>query len=200
MIADSDIERAKIALRREMRQRLARLTAEAREARSRALHDRLLAEPRWQDAEVILGFCPMSTEPDILPTLRDAVSRGRVVALPRWSLAAGVYEPAVWSTGDPLHAGPFGVLEPLPEARGLQFEQLDLILVPGLAFDPCGRRLGRGRGFFDRLLSRASRAEKWGVAFDSQLVPAVPCAPHDANVDAVVTPGQFLPTPGGGKS
>jgi len=83
---------------------------------------------------------------------------------------------------------PEGFLAPPAGAPLLEPSDLDLALVPGLAFDPRGRRLGRGSGFYDRLLSQlAPSARIYGVAFAFQVLPALPNEPHDLAVQAVVT-------------
>jgi 5-formyltetrahydrofolate cyclo-ligase len=74
-------------------------------------------------------------------------------------------------------------------------EKFDLILAPGVAFDWNGNRLGRGRGFYDRLLARTSGL-KCGVGYDFQLIGKIPVEPHDARVNFVVTPGRCLKAAG----
>ena len=92
-----------------------------------------------------------------------------------------------------LAPGTLGILEPKPELRGqndrrAQVQELDLLVIPGLAFDRQGGRLGYGKGYFDRLL-RDARADALlaAVAFECQLFDAVPMQPYDVRVDAVVT-------------
>jgi 5-formyltetrahydrofolate cyclo-ligase len=176
-----------------MRLVLAELTADERAAQSSRICLQLTAPPAWQQAETLMAFVPMVTEPDVLPCLRHSAAQGRVIALPRWNPVASDYQPALMPGDGQLVPGPFGVLEPPPDSPTFALEQLDLVVVPGLAFDRCGRRLGRGKGFFDRLLTRARRAQRWGVAFGLQIVDEVPTAPHDVNVDVLVTPEFRLP-------
>ncbi|HLP77584.1 MAG TPA: 5-formyltetrahydrofolate cyclo-ligase, partial [Candidatus Paceibacterota bacterium] len=73
----------------------------------------------------------------------------------------------------------------------VSLNQLDLVLVPGVAFDACGRRLGRGKGFYDRLLAD-TRGIKCGVAFDEQIVTGIPVEPHDVLVDCILTPTRWI--------
>ena len=94
-----------------------------------------------------------------------------------------------------LSAGSFGILEPKPELRRLpihQFspEDLDAVLVPGLAFDRTGGRLGRGKGYYDRFFQKLPKKTLLiGLAFDEQVVERVPLEPHDRKIDLLVTPG-----------
>src|SRR5690606_38460562 len=142
------IQAAKEALRAEMRARLAALAPSERAELSARLCGRLMESPEWRRPLRILGFVPLPTEPDVLPALRAARRAGAIVALPRWNPAAGMYEPAVMHPGE-LARGPFGIPEPVSAAEAIPFEQLDLVIVPGLAFDRRGRRLGRGKGYYD---------------------------------------------------
>ncbi len=88
-------------------------------------------------------------------------------------------------------SGPFWIPEPKPACAQIPLDALKLVLVPGVAFDLCGRRLGRGRGFFDRLLAEAGGL-KCGIAFDEQIVPAIPVESHDVQMDFILTPTRCL--------
>lgn len=98
-----------------------------------------------------------------------------------------------------LAPGAFGIREPIPSLPEVPALEIDAFLCPGIAFDPRGGRLGRGRGFYDRLLAQARPdALKVGVCFPSQIVPDTFMEPHDIPMDAVLTPNSELPgeTPG----
>lgn len=87
-----------------------------------------------------------------------------------------------------LNPGAFGILEPSPALPAVAVEQIDAFLCPGLAFDPNGGRLGRGRGFYDRMLARGrSTAVKVGVCFSYQIVPDTCQEPHDMPMDIVIS-------------
>ena len=158
---------------------------------SQALRERLLALPRWQNATSVMCFAPLSDEPDIAPLIEQALVSRKWVALPRFDQQAGRYAPACISTMDQLVPGAFGALEPVAECPALTLNPLDLILVPGVAFDFAGRRLGRGKGFYDRLLAEVP-GHRCGVAFDRQLVARLPEEPHDMRVDSILTPSRWL--------
>lgn len=184
----------KSALRREIRLRIEQLTTAQRDAASRRLCAQLAQQPLWQRARAILGFAPTAHEPDIWPLLQSALAQGRIVALPRFAPERDTYETArVCQPGRDLVTGRFGIREPSAACALVALEELDLILVPGVAFDSQGHRLGRGRGYYDRLLA-GIRAVKCGVAFDEQLVEAVPVEPQDVRVDCLVTPSRWLLT------
>ena len=87
--------------------------------------------------------------------------------------------------------GKYGVREPAATCEEIPLDQFDLVLIPGMAFDLQGNRLGRGRGFYDRILATASGV-KCGVAYDFQLQEKIPTEPHDAKVNFIVTPGRSV--------
>jgi 5-formyltetrahydrofolate cyclo-ligase len=127
--------------------------------------------------------------PDEIPMDRLAVAvrtSGRELLLPR-SAPDGHAFASVESL-DALRAGRFGVLEPSPDAPVATLRAHDLVLVPGVAFDRAGGRLGRGRGWYDRALPRGAASPRiFGVGFAFQLVESVPMAPHDRSVDGFVS-------------
>ena len=89
--------------------------------------------------------------------------------------------------------GKFGVREPAERCAPVPLNRLDLVLVPGIAFDIRGGRLGRGQGYYDRLLS-AVTGLKCGVAFDEQIVDAVPVGPLDVRLNCILTPTRWIET------
>ena len=113
---------------------------------------------------------------------------GCTCALPFFDAEKQTYGARVLnSLATEIVVGKFGVREPAASCAEIPLNTFDLVLVPGVAFDGMGNRLGRGRGFYDRLLTEASGI-KCGVGYDFQLVPEVPAEPHDAKVDFVFTP------------
>ena len=92
-----------------------------------------------------------------------------------------------------LIIGKFGIREVAELSPEMALNQLDLALAPGVAFDPHGRRLGRGKGFYDRLLAGVC-GTKCGVAFDEQLVDAVPVGPLDIPLNCILTPTRWIET------
>ncbi|MDX6767363.1 MAG: 5-formyltetrahydrofolate cyclo-ligase [Candidatus Methylacidiphilales bacterium] len=176
------INDAKARLRTEMRRRLAALEAGACQKESTTI--RTLLGERMGSGEWV-AFMPLPNEPDIRPLLEARWQAGRSVWLPR---VAGddlvLHE--VGGPGD-LSTGSFGVAEPsshLPVWRGGP----GVCLVPGLAIDAEGRRLGRGRGYYDRLLARLGpEVESIGVFYSCQQVERVPFEDWDRRLDAAVT-------------
>lgn len=183
---------AKAALRAELRRRLAGLSAAERATAAAQACGRLRAQAVWQRADVVLAFMPLADELDITPLLRAALSEGKQLCLPRFNASTGCYEAAlVRDLSTDLQLGRFGVLEPDAARPGQALNGLDLTLAPGVGFDHAGHRLGRGQGFYDRLLAQVTGV-KCGMGFDEQLIAALPVEPHDVKLDCIMTPTRWL--------
>ncbi len=184
------VERAKAALRTQVRASLRTMSdAQRREASTavcRHLRERVLPTAR-----TLLFYAPLPGEVDVWPVLAEALVSGLTVALPRFDAAIGRYEACVLGSAAGVVAGPFGIREPLARCPKLEPPCADWILVPGLAFDVQGGRLGRGKGYYDRLLLEI-RGTRCGVAFEQQILPGLPCDPHDVRMDALVTPTRWI--------
>jgi 5-formyltetrahydrofolate cyclo-ligase len=133
----------------------------------------------------------MPGELDVWPLLLEALADGKTVALPRYDpptqsyIACRIRNPA-----EDVAAGYWGIREPNARCAAECVDQSDLILVPGVAFDLQGRRLGRGKGFYDRLLATV-RGTTCGIAFDEQIVPDIPVEPHDTRLNCLLTPTRW---------
>lgn len=139
----------------------------------------LLEEPRFQQARTLHLFLGTPHEPDTLSWIPELQRHGKALFAPRVLPGTPLLEHLRVSPETSLRPGAFGILEPegLPEPPEV-LQQLDLILIPGVAFDQRGNRLGYGKGYYDRFLSQ-SGALRLGVGFDLQQVAEVPTEPHD---------------------
>lgn len=184
----NEVKDLKAALRVRIRERLATLSREQRLQASANLCKRMRETEAWKAAKSVLLFAPQDDEPDVWPLLLEAIVEGRTVALPRFDLVSQSYLACqVRDVTTDICTGKFGIREPSATCPEVAWTALNLIVVPGVAFDLQGRRLGRGRGFFDRLLTQV-HGTKCGVAFDEQIVEAVPIENHDTHMDSLVTP------------
>jgi len=188
MESDSD----KAAWRRRFRTALKGIPPALRdEASARAL-DLLRRQPLWQRARTILFYAPMSEELDVTPLLEESLRAGKAAALPRFNSQTGNYEAfEVRDTGNDCAPGKFGIIEPRAHCPPMPLKRLDLALVPGLGFDLSGRRLGRGKGFYDRLLAGMT-GTKCGIAFDEQVAGRIPAEEHDVMMNYILTPTRWL--------
>ncbi len=187
-----EIPDSKPALRRWVREQSGKMTAAERAAGSAQARALLAQQPLWQKAHAMLFFAPLPEELDVWPSLEEALAAGKTVALPRFAVDTKSYVACqVRNLDRDLQAGRFAIREPAAHCAPVALNRLDLVLVPGVAFDLQGRRLGRGKGFYDRLLS-ALRGPTCGVAFDQQIVRAIPVEPHDARVSFLLTPTRWV--------
>ena len=164
---DQSLQQQKASLRAEMMKQVRQMTAEDRESFSEEICERVLEMAQWAEARTAILFIPLPSEPVITPLKLDCDARKvTCVSIPQ---------------------------SPKPELELHLPETIDLILVPGLAFSRDRHRLGRGGGYFDRLLGgRCAQAFKLGICFSFQVVDQMPSEPHDVIMDAVVTEFETL--------
>ena len=177
---------AKRRLRRELRAARAALAPEERAARSAAIVSHLADLPQLADCNVIAAFAATPSEVNLDRWLEVLLNRRITVALP---MVRGA-EVALAAPADlaSLVPGWRGVREPPPGSPAVDVNAVQAAVVPGLAFDPAGHRLGQGGGHLDRLLAACPPdCITVGVAFGLQIVPVVPTEDHDVAVDLVVT-------------
>ena len=184
------------------KQRLRRQAVEARrrqadkDAISREVIDRVVSLPAYVAAETALWYVDVRDEVRTKHALPAALSSGKSIAVP---YCVG-QELSLFrlESMDELASGRFGIREPRAElretpAKTVPNSELDVILVPGVAFDRLGNRLGHGQGFYDRLLSELpAQVRKLGIAFDCQIIESIPAEPHDVAMDFVVTESRCI--------
>jgi 5-formyltetrahydrofolate cyclo-ligase len=141
---------------------------------------------------IVSGFTAMKSEINPMPLMRKLADAGAGLALP---VVAGKGKPLImraWSFGEPLGSGVWGIREPKPQAAEVE---PDILIVPLLAFDRRGHRIGYGAGYYDMTIA-ALRAKKRilavGIAYAAQEVPAVPTTPGDARLDLVLTENEVI--------
>lgn len=195
MSGSLQVQEQKAALRRELRARLRQLSSETMADGSARMREALARLPLWVHARGVLCYHPLPGEPDLVLLLAAsaAESEKRLFALPRFLPDEGVYAPfRVRRFPQDLVRGRFGVMEPGPDCPKLDANQLDLALVPGIGFSLSGGRLGRGEGYYDRLLAGFA-GFKCGLAFDCQVLRDLPAEPHDIRLNGILTPTRWHP-------
>lgn len=172
-------------LRRYIRQLKANLSDTERVAQGELIQKRLEAAESFQQANSILLYWAMADE---VPT--QAI-------INKWYKERAIYLPVI--NGDDLKivrylgeqslvpGDKYGIPEPAGEAIDNE-EEIELVIVPGVAFDNNNNRMGRGAGYYDRILRRLPKARKIGFAFDFQMVEQVPVEPHDIKMDKIINP------------
>ncbi|MEQ8769336.1 MAG: 5-formyltetrahydrofolate cyclo-ligase [Phycisphaerales bacterium] len=186
------LEQDKRVMRERVREAVGDMTPERRSAWAARTLEWLLDDPIGRASGPVVGFLPDATEPDVEPVLRALALAGRTVAVPRvgWETRAMVAR--VIPDWDNLDAWTetrrHGVREPIESCEPLDLTEAQLLIVPGVAFDRFGGRLGRGGGFYDRFLARAPEgAAIVGACFAAQVVGRVPTGGHDRPVSVLAT-------------
>lgn len=180
-------EKTKAELRLAIRERLRAFTAVEIAAKSERICETIRALPEWQNAKTVCLFAAQTSEPDLEPLWKDAA--GKTVCYPR--VRGSDLDLIAAENPAELVPSRWGIREPVFDERKIvALSRCDIIFVPGLAFSRDGSRLGRGGGFYDRLLTAATlRARKIGVCFQEQLFVKLPTEAHDREVDVVVSDG-----------
>jgi 5-formyltetrahydrofolate cyclo-ligase len=188
----SAIAAEKAALRTQIRAVRQELDLETCLVAANNLAAALLDLPELAAARTVLAYHAMPEEIDPEPTLRGLRDAGATIVYPRIE-APGVVELHVVDRDSALLPGPFGLAEPPAAAPRVDPSAIDVAIVPGVAFDVSGRRLGYGGGYFDRLIPRfRPDCVIIGAAFDLQVIDAVPVDSLDARVHLVVTPTRVI--------
>ncbi|MGH8273494.1 MAG: 5-formyltetrahydrofolate cyclo-ligase [Gammaproteobacteria bacterium] len=177
------------ALRRKLRERRAGLAPDAAAAASAAAVERLTRSPEFDRAQRIAGYVAVRGEIDPSAALETAHRQGKTIYLPRIAEEIRLsFEP--WRPGDTLHENRFSIPEPRAGIGAIAPEALDLVIVPLLAFDATGTRIGSGAGYYDRSFAfrhTAALPLLAGFAYALQECPQLPCAEWDVPLDLVVT-------------
>ncbi|MBT3616341.1 MAG: 5-formyltetrahydrofolate cyclo-ligase [Verrucomicrobia bacterium] len=194
------IDRSDLSEAKRLARRVVRLAAEGMalgqpDEDSSAACRLILKSTVWQRASRVMLYVPMRGELNVNSLIENGLKDDKLIALPRFSVSKNAYEACGIDNLSDLVPGKFGVLEPPPDCQTMDTKQLDLAIVPGVAFAGLGGRLGRGGGFFDRLLTDIP-AKKCGVCFEQQVYPDVPVERHDVKMDMIATPsGWLIPPP-----
>lgn len=171
---------------------LALLSAQSvqeRDLKSAAIQAKLLGMRAFQSAGAVCFYVALPTEVDTHPMIEASLKLGKKVLVPLVDLENKELKlKEIRDFRKDLAPGALGILEPGPHTRSCAPSEPECYLVPALAFDEKGYRLGRGGGFYDRLLSSLTpETATIGLAFSFQVLPAVPLEPHDRAVQTILT-------------
>ncbi len=179
---------SKPAVRSAAKAAVSTLSSADRAAASAAICSRILALDQYQKAASVMLYAGRDDEPDLATLAQHALATGKTVLAPRVDWQSDLF------TGGIVQHWP-GDLEPHPKGFGsarfdapsLDPASIHLVLVPGLAFDRSGGRVGRGKGHYDRFLTQVARARRLGVCFGCQVLERVPADEHDQPMATIVT-------------
>ncbi len=187
----STVEEAQVrkaSLREEMTARRKAIPPDVIDAKGLKVQARFLATPYYQRARTVALYAPIRGEVPTRDILTAAISEGKVVCYPLSHVHGRILSFRAISSESELEPGRLGVREPSSAAELVPVDQIDLFVVPGLAFTRDGKRLGRGGGYYDATLKAASaRSRRVGLAFGDQIVDWLPTDGDDVDMDLVVT-------------
>ncbi len=181
-------------LREEMRAKLAGMSLGDVAVASAAAARLLAGLEEFVRAEVVMLYLSVAGEIDCLPLAREAWQGGKAVLAPTACDNCRNMRPILCRPGDAeMFDISHGLRQPARRELEMEIQGIDLVVVPAMAFDRAGNRLGRGGGFYDRFLARPGLgAIKIGLAFDAQIVDTIPVGPHDLPVDIIVTDKEII--------
>ncbi|MCL6473272.1 MAG: 5-formyltetrahydrofolate cyclo-ligase [Firmicutes bacterium] len=184
----------KRALRQTIRWKRDLLSEAERAQKTLEIETKLLELPKFRQARVILFYASFGSEVPTQNLMEDALRMGKRVVLPitdtetKRLLLREVHDVSA------LKKNKYGIPEPTQEdSRDIEQDLIDLIIVPGVAFDVCGHRIGYGGGYYDRFLKTISPSvPRISLAFEIQIVPEIPKEDHDLPVDEIVTEKRII--------
>jgi 5-formyltetrahydrofolate cyclo-ligase len=174
-----------------------------KDALSKVICERLVALPEYARARTALYYVDVRSEVRTRDYLATALRHDKRIVVPY--CVEGALELFLLESMDELATGMYRILEPREELRGrpekrVGVEELDLVVVPGVAFDRTGARMGHGKGYYDKLLEHARPDTPLvALAFECQLFPEIPTEAHDVFMDKVVTEAAVYEGKGRGK-
>lgn len=175
-----DLRRRMLACRRA-------LSVEERASRSAAITEKLLSLEAVQKARTVFAYAAMEDEVQTEPLIASLLDRGKRVAIPL-VIGKRAMEAALVPSMDAMETGAYGILTVRAERREiLAPQEIDCVIVPGVAFGLDGSRLGMGGGYYDAFLPKAERAVRVAAAFQCQISEDIPSLPYDCGVDWIVT-------------
>ena len=190
-MSEIDPQTRKAAIREQARKN--RVAQQNKDEISRGICAKFMAMPAYEAAKSVMWYVDAGSAVRTRYTLPEALTHGKRVIVP-WCVVETNHLELFWLEDmAELVEGAYKILEPKDELRRLpskliQPEELDLVMVPGTAFDPRGGRMGQGKGYYDRLLSGVRRnAPLVALAFDCQIFDEIPVASHDVAMDLVLT-------------
>jgi 5,10-methenyltetrahydrofolate synthetase len=178
----------KIELRKSVLAARENLSPQARRRALERILPRLLDLPGYRSAHRVAAYMSFGSEIDTRPFVDAVLAEQKILVLPRVDRATRALDLHEVADLAALTDGQFGIREPAAGCPRAEAASLDFILVPGVAFDRRGQRIGHGAGYYDRLLARrGAHTVCVAIAFDCQVVERIPAEPHDQPIDRLIT-------------
>lgn len=158
---------------------------EERKRKSKLIKEKLFRTQEFIKAETVMFYIAFGGEVETEEIMKEALKLGKIIAVPVCR-EKRTLKPCLWDEHTRLEKGPYGIGQPASK-KTIDLKDIDLVVVPGVAFDEDGNRLGRGKGYYDRFLKRLSKdTVSLGLAFDFQILPKLPTTKTDVRVNRVV--------------
>jgi len=175
-------------IRQKMLEQLKNMDKEEKERRNARIREKLFSYDRFKRASIVMSYVSKGYEVDTWEIIKRSLEMGKKVAVPFILKEGRLILPSLILDPKELIPGPFGVCQPHPDnLRQLNLNQIEIILVPGLAFDRQGNRLGHGQGYFDRFLKKIPpNIHTIGLAYEFQILNTLPFGPEDIPVSTLI--------------
>ena len=172
----------KRSLRKEIRAEIGKLSIEDKQSFSSQIFSKIVTSSELKEASVVSIFVSLPDEPQTTTFIEQLLHEQKRVVVPRIEGD----EMNFYDISEGVEIGSFGIMEPI-STTPIEPSQIEVMIVPGVAFTPSGLRCGRGKGFYDRYMSRSGfRAYTIGVCYPCQVIDELPCEEHDKKVDKVI--------------
>jgi 5-formyltetrahydrofolate cyclo-ligase len=190
-----EIREKKQEIRNDINRLIAQYPPDVLAAKTKGIEERLFEFANYLEARIALLYAPVSPEVDTLEIIKRSYMYNKIIVLPAFDPTN--FRMTLMKVDDPdkdLLEGPRGNLEPNPKrCKAVPIDCLDIAIIPGLAMDEKGGRIGLGKGCYDRLIPDLPiTTRKVGLVFEDQIVPVVPMESHDRHVDIVVTEKRII--------
>lgn len=180
----------KAEIRRQMRSMRRALSGEEQKRAADGVYTQIMRMESYRSARTVMAYAAVRGELSLERVMEDIRASGRRLALPRCG-EGGEMDACLVTERRQLRQGAYGIWEPDESCPVVPPEEIDLMLIPGTAFDRAGGRIGQGGGYYDRYIIQ-TRAVRVGICHGFALVNHIPTEKHDVRMDAVVTPEETL--------
>ena len=179
-------------LRKEIKEKRRKLTKEENRKKSKEVKERLFGLKEYRDAESVLFYVSYDDEVFTHDMIKEALKDKRVI-VPISNKEDCSLSLSILKNWDDLEISSYGILEPKKDCIiEVSIEDVDLIVVPGVAFDTKGNRMGHGKGYYDRLLENKKQIPTIGLALEFQIIDQIPTEKHDIPLDKIVTEKRII--------
>ncbi|MDP8215931.1 MAG: 5-formyltetrahydrofolate cyclo-ligase [Candidatus Kaelpia imicola] len=174
-------------IREEMFSKLKSMDKEEKERRNLGIRERLFLNPKFQKANIIMSYVSKSYEVDTWMIIEKSLEMGKKIAVPYVLKGDRLILPSLVLDCKELTEGPYGVYQPHHDnIRRVDLSRLDLLLIPGIAFDRAGNRLGHGKGYYDRFLKKTPYTYSLGLSYEFQVIDCLPISEFDRPVSSLI--------------